>query len=250
MHEREKDTLFYRAEATHSQTLNDGALNGYNGISAFTSSANVNITEFMKDLGYGAKNTYNRYCFEQSSPIANLFLGIKYMIERSGDTAENSYFDVVSSSGNVHLLQNNAYLPLGFLANSALSDLDFATSDDSFDFQAMLLRAASGVEQNPWYYVIGNELEITSSDVAVTSSRDDGYSAYTASSSGTVVYTYKPNAEGLFCIDLTQSKRNNFAVYYIGKKLYSETYSLPQMLSVCNVKPGDTVEIKITCKAG
>ena len=39
MHEREKNTLFFRAETTHSQTLNDGALNDYNGISCFTSSA-------------------------------------------------------------------------------------------------------------------------------------------------------------------------------------------------------------------
>ena len=62
LREREKE-LFYRVETTHSQTLNDDALNGYNGISAFTSSANVRVTEFMKALGYGAKNTYNRYCF-------------------------------------------------------------------------------------------------------------------------------------------------------------------------------------------
>ena len=57
MYEREDDNLFFRAETTHSQTLNDGALNGYNGISAFTSSANVKVTEFMRALGYGAKNT-------------------------------------------------------------------------------------------------------------------------------------------------------------------------------------------------
>ena len=53
MKEREDDNLFYRAEATHSQTLNDGALNGYNGISTFTSSANVRVTKFMQALGYG-----------------------------------------------------------------------------------------------------------------------------------------------------------------------------------------------------
>ena len=250
MHQREKNTLFYRAEASHSQTLNDGALNGYNGISTFTSSANVKVTEFMKDLGYGAKNTYNRYCFEESSPIANLFLGLKYMIERNGNTAPNSYFDVISSSGNVYLLENNAYLPLGFLANKELAELDFASSNDDFDFQSRLLSAASGIEKNPWHYLLGNELEIDSSDVAITSSRDDGYSAYTASAAGTIVYTYKPLNKGLFCIDLTQSKRNNFAVYHNGKKLYSETYSLPQMLSVCNVEPGDTIEVKFTCKSG
>ena len=66
--EQKRGTLFFRAETTHSQTLNDGALNGYNGVSAFTSSANVKVTEFMKALGYGAKNTYNRYLFEESSP--------------------------------------------------------------------------------------------------------------------------------------------------------------------------------------
>ena len=80
MKEREEDTLFYRAETTHSQTLNDGALNRYNGVSTFTSSANVRVTEFMKDLGYGAKNTYNRYCFEESSPVSNLFLNLKYIM--------------------------------------------------------------------------------------------------------------------------------------------------------------------------
>ena len=48
MHERERRNLFFRAETTHSQTLNDGALNGYNGVTAFTSSANVKTTVFMK----------------------------------------------------------------------------------------------------------------------------------------------------------------------------------------------------------
>ena len=97
MKEREKDNLFYRAETTHSQTLNDGALNDYNGISTFTSSANVNVTRFMKALGYGAKDTYNRYCFEESSPVANLFLNLKYMLERQNRVEENNYFNDVLS---------------------------------------------------------------------------------------------------------------------------------------------------------
>ena len=250
MDKREKDTLFYRAEATHSQTLNDGALNGYHGISTFTSSANVNITEFMKDLGYGAKNTYNRYCYEDSSPIANLFLGIKYMIERSGNTAPNNYFDLVASSGNVYLLENNAYLPLGFLANKELGTLDFSTGNDDFAFQDRLLSAAAGTEGNVWHYLANGELEISSDTVTISTSRSDGYCRYSASGSGTITYTYKPALSGLMCIDLNQSKRNSFTVWHNGKQLYSESYSLPQMLSVCSVQPGDTVEVRFSCKAG
>ena len=87
--------------------INDGAYLDYNGISTFTSSANVKTTEFMKALGYGAKNTYNRYCFEESSPVANLFLGLKYMIERDGDVEANRYFDPIFASGEVYLLEND-----------------------------------------------------------------------------------------------------------------------------------------------
>ncbi len=65
-------------------------------------------------LGYGAKNTYNRYCFEESSPVANLFLGIKYMIERDGKDKSSTYFDEVNRFGVASLLVNTAYLPLGF----------------------------------------------------------------------------------------------------------------------------------------
>ena len=108
MHEREDDTLFFRAETTHSQTLNDGALNGYNGISTFTSSANVKVTEFMKVLGYGAKNTYNRYCYEEASPVSDLFLGIKYMIERDGREKGSTYYNDLHYYGDTHLLENNA----------------------------------------------------------------------------------------------------------------------------------------------
>ena len=143
MKEREEDTLFYRAETTHSQTLNDGALNGYNGVSTFTSSANVKVTEFMKALGYGAKNTYNRYCYEEASPVSNLFLNLKYMIERAGKDKASSYFTEIHRYGDVALLQNLAYLPLGFLAEEELAQVDFSVDTNRFRFQNALISAAT-----------------------------------------------------------------------------------------------------------
>ena len=251
MQEREEDTLFYRTEVTHSQTLNDGALNGYNGISTFTSSANVRVTEFMQALGYGAKNTYNRYCFEESSPVANLFLNLKYMLERSGQVEENAYFDDVHHFGEVHLLENNAYLPLGFLADSQLINVDFDASSNSFSFQNKLLQAASGITGDVWQMLTGQQLSITGTDVTINSKTGSGYCAYTTAedSGGTLIYTYTANKEGLVCIDLDLSKRNSFSVWKNGVELYSETYSLPQMVSVCNVVRGDTIEIHLTCKS-
>ncbi len=247
MQEREKDNLFYRAEVTHSQTLNDGALIGYNGISTFTSSANVRVTEFMKALGYGAKNTYNRYCFEESSPVANLFLNLKYMLERDL-TKENPYFDYIHHYGTVTLLENNAYLPLGFLANSQLANMDFMASGNRFQFQNRLMTAATGISGDVWKKMSG--LAISGSGVQIYNQSLTGYCSYTTSgSAGTVVYTYTADTEGLMCIDLELSKRNSYTVTMNGTQLYSETYSLPQMLSVSQVVPGTVVEIRLTCKA-
>ena len=250
MHEQERDTLFYRTETTHSQTLNDGALNDYNGISTFTSSANVRVTEFMQALGYGAKNTYNRYCFEESSPVANLFLGIKYMIERDGKVEANPYFDDVYASGDVHLLKNNTYLPLGFLANSQLVNAEFATDVRRFEFQNDLMRKASGISEDVWYSLGGNNLIISGSNATLSSQMSSGYCTYsTEGTTGKIEYSYTANRSGFMCINLDLPKRNNYSVWLNGKELYSETHSLPQMIAVSQVEPGDVVDIKLTCKA-
>ena len=250
MRDLEKDNPFFRAEMTHTQTLNDGALNGYNGITTFTSSANVKVTEFMKALGYGAKNTYNRYSFEESSPVSNLFLGLKYMIERDGKVENNPYFSDIYISGNVHLLENNAYLPLGFLANSQLLNVDFSSNENRFDFQNHLIQQATGLNEDVWKHLLGNTLIISSDGPSIKPQSNTGYCSYTTDSdtTGTITYSYTANKTGLMCIDLDLSKRNNFSVWLNGRELYSETHSLPQMLSVSHVQPGDMVEIQLKCK--
>ena len=250
MKEREEGTLFYRAETTHSQTLNDGALNGYNGISAFTSSANVKVTEFMKALGYGAKNTYNRYCYEEASPVSNLFLGIKYMIDRDGKEKESTYFAEIHRYGDVSLLENQAYLPLGFLADRALGDLEFQNSN-GFRFQNDLMKAAAGLESDVWKIVSGSNLTIEGQDVTVSDQNDSGYCAYNGASAGSAVrYLYTVDSDGFMCVDLNFPKRNNVAILKNGVELYSETTSLQQMLAVGDVAVGDVVEIRATCKSG
>ena len=251
MHQREKDNLFFRAETTHSQTLNDGALNGYNGISTFTSSANVKVTEFMKALGYGAKNTYNRYCFEESSPVSNLFLNLKYMLERQGNVEENAYFDDLHSYGNVHLLENNAYLPLGFLANNQLINVDFSSGENPLAFQNDLLSAAAGINADVWTLITGKNLSISATDVTIKNQSQTGYCSYSTNkdTGGTIVYKYIADRNGFVCTSLDLSKRNKTSYWKNGVELYSESYSIPQTLAVCDVKQGDVIEIHLTCQA-
>lgn len=279
MHENDT-SLFYRTETSHSHILNDGALNGYYGISAFTSSANVNITRFMENLGYGARDTFNRYCFETSSPVPELFLNLKYLVDRDGyfyegpiirtDTATdekytaqkeayvNPYYDVVAESSLCAIAKNNAYLPLGFLCDDALATFQFDNNDDRYEFENLLISAATGEEFTLWNQITGPLLSITGDEnVQVASKNMYGYSRYSAQQDGTVTYAFTADREGLMCIDVSQGKINGFSVWLNNnhdsrpdERIYTETYSLPQTLSVCAVKPGDVVEVQFNCKAG
>ena len=250
MKEREAGNLFYRAEVTHSKTLNDGALNSYHGISTFTSSANVRVTEFMQALGYGAKNTYNRYCYEESSPVSNLFLNLKYLIERDAQVEDNRYFDEIHHYGNVYLLENNAYLPLGFLAEPELASLEFKHTTDDLIFQNRLFRAATGVLENVWS-VNAVSFELSAENVEVSNSLNSGYCTYTCDKSGAyVVYHLTPNESGFLCLDLNMSQRNTYYVYKNGTYLFQESMSLPQTIAVGDVEAGDEITIKVACTAG
>ena len=250
MKERE-DSLFYRTETTRTQTLNDGALNDYHGISAFTSSANVNVTRFMTALGFAAQDNWNRYCYEESSPVANLFLNLKYMLERSSQVEENPYFQNVHHYGEVYLLENKAYLPLGFLAEFGLENAQLRYSAfNAFHNQNILFSAATGLEENVWKTTPGSWLSFEGRGVDIITKSPGGYCAYNVpGASGTLIYRYAIEEEGFLCLDINMYARNYFYVYLNGEYLYSDSVTLPQTFSVCQVKPGDVVEVRASCKA-
>ena len=254
MNFKERKNSFFRAEVTHTQTFNDGALNNYNGITAFTSSANMRTTSFMAALGFAAKRTYNRYAFEESSPVANLFLNLKYMIERDGDVEENSYFSTVHNFGDVYLLENEAYLPLGFLAEKELLQWDISQGSDSFQKQSELFRLATGVEGELWQMSPNGCLQITGDNVEIiANSPDTGRITYKTTQRGTISYGYTMTKRGLFCVEINAPERNRFRLYKqidgVKTELYSDTISLSQMASVCEVNPGDLIWLEFDCGA-
>ncbi len=251
---KEQKNPFYRAEVTHTQTFNDGALNNYNGITTFTSSANMHVTSFMAALGYGAKRTYNRYAFEESSPVANLFLNLKYMIERDGDVEENSYFRTVHNFGNVYLLENRAYLPLGFLAEKELAQWNINQGSDSFQKQSELFRLATGVDGELWQMSPNGCLQITGENVEIISNNPEtGRVTYKTTQRGSICYGYTMTKRGLFCVEINAPERNRFRLYKnidgVKTELYSDTISLSQMVSVCEVQPGELIWLEFDCSA-
>lgn len=247
--EREKYSLFVRTEVTHAQTLNDSALNDYSGISTFTSSANVRITEFLKALGYGAKNTYNRYCFEESSPVANLLLNLKYMVDRQGRDRESAVFAELHHFGNARIYENNAYLPLGFLAEPELALVDF-DEKNPFTLQNTLFCAATGLDPNVFTAVPEEAIYVTGENVDVFYSRNGAASYENAEDNAAITYHFTADRDGFACIHVDVSKNNHIWIYLNGNELYKEDMSLPQMLAVGDVLQGDKIEVRVSVAKG
>jgi len=134
MNAREADTKeLWRAETATTQTLNDGALNHYHGLSMFNSMANENMTRFYENFGMMGWKSGNRYTYAESSPVTNMFMNLKYIIARSGKV--NNTYDLasVSASGSVGLFQNTHYIPMGFVTDSALINWQENDNEDQFN---------------------------------------------------------------------------------------------------------------------
>ena len=120
----------------------------------------------------------------------------------------------------------------------------------AFTFQDQLFSAATGLPDSVWEPVYNSDWTVKGENVTIKNTVSTGYTAYeTGGTSGKVIYRYTVTAAGFMCIDLNMPARNSFNVYLNGQHLYSESISLPQMLAVSDVVPGDVVEVRVTCKA-
>lgn len=140
----------WRAEVTEYQTLNDASLNKYRGLSMFNSMSNVNMTRFFENMGLMGWKAGNRYTYAESSPVANVFMNLKYLIARD-DAARNTYdLSEIVEEGSVKLYKNEHYLPMGFMTEETLGQWEENDAEDQFnpfDTQSEFFRMATGVEE-------------------------------------------------------------------------------------------------------
>lgn len=256
MKDREDENSFYRAEAAQHQTYNDGALNNYNGVSIFSSSANVAVTNYGRAWGLSGYKTYNRLAYEESPPLLHMFTNVKYVIERQNYVESNPYLTDVQSSGKVHLMENNYYLSVGFVTDPALKDLSFTDQNGTFSFQNQILSAALGKEVTPWKELHQGQYSITSNDSVTLSGITGASCSYSpSSSSGRIYYNYTIEDEGLFAIRYYMPGKNKFTVSYKAAGtdsfvvLHKDSQNgLAYISSICQVYPGD--EIQVTVESG
>lgn len=147
--EEREESLFYRTEMTKTWTLNDSSLYGYNGISQFSSSANVSVTKFLKKLGLYGSEAGNRYYYRISTPVVNTMLGLKYIIHKDNEYRGDPYaLTEVDKSNSVHLYENNFPLSVGYMVDSSILELENLGYACPFDFHNDLIQSATSVDED------------------------------------------------------------------------------------------------------
>lgn len=246
--------LFYRTELTQVWSCNDGAYFNYNSPSAFSSSINDKTTNFLIALGADCSVRNNRAYLGNGSPVANLFVALKYLASNNNAAANNPLFELAASDGDMTLYRNKAYLPLCFMAGKEILALTFEeTTKNSFQFQNQLFSAATGIQAPVYEEIPAGDWQIpTQQGVTVTPEEVPG--RYTIQGNGTgdpgtVAFIQKTNKAGslTLCIGISGGSKE-YTVSRNGEIiLIDQILDEEMMVSVGTVAEGDEIRVEFIC---
>lgn len=238
---------FYRTEVTATQTLNDGALNGYHGASVFTSSANVNFSRFSRSLGFSSWPGSNRFSYYEGTPFTNTMSGIKYLVDRDGAHHDKTYTSLVASSGNVNLLSCDSYISLGFMTDTALAR--FVREKDRYDpiaEQSEMFCLATGLEGELYQPVYHSALH-SDEGASLTEKKSPtsfSYSTLDATQQSELSVDYTMPTRGVYCATTSLSGANEVKVYINGTYAFTRNIKARALFTLGSLQPGDVVSLR------
>ncbi len=220
MRERE-ESPFYRTEMTSTYTLNDSALYGYNGLSQFSSSANVDVTKFYMRMGMYGSEAGNRFYYRTATPVVNSILGVKYIVSKLGPLNSCSAFlEPVASDGSVNLYENKYPLSLGFMVDDDVYALS-SNAVNIFEYQNNLMKKITGSSKDLF---TAQPVYMISNDNVITDKESYGEYFYTIEDrdrSASVTYQFEGVENGYLYGYLKGRKVANIDVYQGDMKIES-----------------------------
>ena len=247
--DKSDDPLFYRTEVTATQTLNDAALNGYNGVSIFNSSANANFNRLTRSLGLASWVGSNRFIYHESSPFTNTMCGIKYLIDRTGNHFNTDYNSLIAQSEDVKLLQNDAFISVGFMTNNELGD--FVVKENIYNpirEQEEMFRLATGIEDDLYEHISANDfIKPFAASIRPTGITGTQYT-YSVPGKCSVSLLYTIEEDGLYVATTKRppSAEKKISVYCNGRFLFKIDTGVRMIFSVGSLKKGDQLKFTYT----
>lgn len=164
---------FVRTEVDNEYLLNCPAMYHYRGISQFSSSINADTTAFMEKIGVEGSPGKNRFNYNQTAPIVNAMLGIKYIISKNVPL-EDDDFTLVKKKGYSRLYQSKYPLSVGYMVSDTIRTWNYS-DDNPFDVINDYVRCVTDNSEQKIFVNTG-EPEILSSNVEISRKDSDNLS--------------------------------------------------------------------------
>lgn len=127
---KENMNNFYRMEEVFANTYDDPMLLNYYGITHSSSANDTNTRKFMTNMGFKTSSIFEKYNRGSLISVDSL-LGVKYQVaskksENFSDNhyTENEYYKKVLEEGDYIIYENPFALPIAFMVNDNLKDVD------------------------------------------------------------------------------------------------------------------------------
>lgn len=119
---------YFRMERINRTAKDDGAFFHFPSASIFSSTAYKDGTDFYKRVGCEA--SMNAYSITGSTPFIDSLLGIKYEFYGE-EQKDNNLLNIrlIDKANKVHLYQNIDTLPLSFVLDDKLSEIDYKSTN-------------------------------------------------------------------------------------------------------------------------
>lgn len=124
----EANDTFFRLENLDPVSSNDSINYGYSGVSMFSSIRNRNSSSYLDQLGFRSRGTNLNIRYLNNTLLMDAFTGIKYNISKQNLTKYG--FERVGESGAYKLYENKNALPLAFLADPTIKDIEQPANDN------------------------------------------------------------------------------------------------------------------------
>lgn len=250
MQQREADTVdLWRAEVAMKQTLNDGTLLGYNGVSVFSSAANSRISAFLQSIGLAASAAGNRYVYQEADPFTNLLLGVKYLIDRNGRNVDPLYFRQAARRGDVVLLENRSYLSLGFMVGDNALDYDASQNKGlPFDRLNHLFREMTGLEGELFNNILMESAEAVGT-AEISGKTSTGFQVKgVCDDENYVEAVFEMPADGLLCVYSKGSGAQDVTWFLDGERQYtwSDAYGYNRCMG--SFREGQRISLRYRAK--
>jgi len=237
------DQGFYRMEKAFRRSHNDAMFFDYNGLTHFSSTDKGFVMDFLGRMGLRDNDIW-AYFQEGSTNEAEALLGVKYIIGGEDISAFKNY-EIIHDTGETQIYQNLNALPLAFMSDRAILDVDMEKKD-LFMLHNDIWSGITGEEQQ---LLLPEENFSLSMNNLSMSINEDGDRVYRR---------VDMEAPASLCYEITVSQAKPLYYYFTSPLVQANTVSINgvddgqyfwlyrwNMANVGVFKPGEKVKLEI-----